>query len=570
MTKPDRPHAPHDPIQPSTDSLHPQQVPPLQSPRTPHSRNPWVVNTSSGPIKGHKENGVVAFRGIPYAEPPIGPLRFKRARPIAPWTEVYHADRSGPFCAQYRPAPKKTGGRRFGSEDCLWLNVVVPDANAKAGEVFNREAHRPIVVWIHGGSNVHGSAAQPMFSGEYFASSMDCVFVAVNYRVGILGQLAVGEGTYGPDNVETNPGHSDLIAAIQWIHSNAAAFGADPDRLTIMGESSGGSMVNALLATPSLRDIVRGAISQSPAGNMVHSRRHAKEWTDRAARWFYRLEREQRLPVKERTRVRVDPPELSSAALREATQAMLTADAAILGQLSDELVRYQAANPHSIPGPFAPLIDNDLLPRHPLAPGATLDIPLLTGTNLNEYDMMRLEPNPRRVQRQRANNFARVHGERGMEILEKHYASASSRLMTGRFFGDSIFTAPTWQLARNHAPGKAWLYRLDTTTPFLRRAGIGSMHALDLPILFRRYREDKGRVALLMGGREDLHATSVAMHDRWRAFIHDGDPGFAPYSTDFSTLIFDATLPRAEQLQTDPQSELRQAWERVDLSELLG
>ncbi|WP_295645011.1 carboxylesterase/lipase family protein [uncultured Corynebacterium sp.] len=534
------------------------------------SHNPWIVETTAGPVKGHKENGVAAFRGIPYAEPPIGDRRFKRAQPKTPWREVYHADESGPYCAQYRPAPKKTGGRRFGSEDCLWLNVVVPDTAAPTGEVFNAEANRPIVIWIHGGSNVHGSAAQPLFSGEYFASSMDCVYVAVNYRVGLLGQLAVREGSFGPADAETNLGHSDLIAAIRWVHANATAFGGDANRITIMGESSGGSMVNALLATPSLQGLLRGAISQSPAGNIVHSPQHAAEWTDIAARWFHRLTRELDLPVKERTNVRISPPELSDSELQQATHDMLHADALVLGQLSDELVRYQAANPHSISGPFAPLIDGDLLPKHPLAPGATLDIPLLTGTNMNEYDMMRLEPNPRRVQRKRATNFARVHGDRGMEILEKHYSSATSRLMTGRFFGDSIFTAPTWQMARNHTAGKAWLYRLDTTTPFLRRAGIGSMHALDLPILFRRYREDKGRIALLMGGRAHLHATSVAMHNRWRAFIHEGDPGFAPYSSGFSTLIFDANFPRAEQLQTDPQSDLRQAWEQVDLSELLG
>lgn len=534
------------------------------------SDNPWIVETTSGPIKGHKENGVVAFRGIPYAEAPIGALRFKRAQPKKPWSEVFHADSSGPFAPQYRPEPRKTGGTRFGNPDCLWLNVVVPEQGAERGPVFNPEANRPIVVWIHGGSNVHGSAAQPIFSGEYFAADMDCVYVAVNYRVGFLGQLAVREGSFGPEGAETNLGHSDLIAAIRWIHANAAVFGGDASRITIMGESSGGSMVNALLATPSLEGIIRGAISQSPAGNIVHSPQHAREWTDLAARWFRRMTQEQSLPVKERTKVRVSPPELSRAELQQATEEMLQADALALGQLSDELVRYQAANPHSISGPFAPVIDGDLLPQHPLAPGATLDIPLLTGTNMNEYDMMRLEPNPRRVQRKRAQNFARVHGRHGMEILEKHYSAATSRLMTGRFFGDSIFTAPTWQLARNHTPGKAWLYRLDTTTPFLRRSGMGTVHALDLPLLFRRYREDKGRIALLFGGRKSFKATTAAMHERWRAFIHEGDPGFAPYSADFSTLIFDAKFPRAEELQQDPQSELRRAWANVDLSELLG
>ncbi|HIW95197.1 MAG TPA: carboxylesterase family protein [Candidatus Corynebacterium gallistercoris] len=558
-------------------------------------RDRWIVHTTTGPVKGHAETGVAAFRGIPYAEKPVGDLRFRRAQPIAPWTEVLYADQSGDACAQYRAGSRRSEGTFTGSEDCLWLNVVVPQDEGEwgiGGVASHERKKKPILIYFHGGSNVHGSANVPMLSGEHFATSMDCIYVGVNYRVGIFGQMSLGFGTYTPDNMDTNPGHSDLITAIEWVHANASVFGGDATRITIMGESSGGSMVSALLATPRLEGLISSAIAQSPAATIVHRPETVAPWVDFAARWLRRMEAEVDVQPSKREPVRVAPPELSEAELKQATANLLRADTRMLAQLSDEMVRYQADNPSSSAGPFAPLVDGDLIPAHPLTPVAMLDVPLLVGSNRNEYDMMRLETKPSKMQLKRSQTFAGLFGADGAvaddetesgsddaagtaagaamplgrEILREHYKDGRSRAMVGRFFGDAIFTAPAWRMASNQPSKKAWVYRLDTTTPFLRLSGIGTMHALDLPILFQRYDQDKGPLALSLGGRDDFAVTTKVMHTRWRNFIHDQDPGFDPYHLGFATQIFDSKLPEGEETVYDPQAELRKAWERVDLA----
>ena len=530
--------------------------------------NPWIVRTTTGLVKGHAENGVTAFRGIPYAEKPIGDRRFRRAEPIAPWEGVFNAATSGDACSQYRPA-RKSAGNWEGTEDCLWLNVVVPRPAHSPGTdapAIDPEANRPVVVYFHGGSNIHGSANKPLLSGEYFTQAIDCVYVAVNYRVGIFGQLALGEGTHTPDDMDTNAGHSDLLTALRWIHDNARVFGGDPDRVTIMGESSGGSMVTSLLATPSAKGLFSAAIAQSPAPMIAHTRANAKYWTDFAARWLQRMRAEESLPLDQRAPVRQAPPELSDEELQAATADLLTAEHAILGRLSDEMVRFHADNPISKAGPFAPVIDGDLLPQHPLTPGAMMDVPLLIGSNRNEYDMMHLEPKSSSIQYERSRTFAHAisgSAAHATDILERHYGGPKSRKLKGRFFGDALFTGPSWYLAQHHPSHRAWVYRLDTTTPFLRYTGMGAVHALDLPILFQRYDQDKGRIAILLGGRDEMRATSVAMQSRWRQFVHSHDPGFDPYSLGFATQVFDAHFPTGEQTIYDPQPELREAWAQV-------
>ena len=379
------------------------------SSRRNHSfRGAWIVDTTTGPIKGHAETGVVAFRGIPYAQPPRGDMRFRRAQPVEPWTEPLIADHPGDYCAQYRN--KSVGW--VGSEDCLWLNVVVPLTATRSGgrcpgnggttarqrHMIDRDARRPIVVYFHGGSNVHGSANEPLLTGQYFAQAMDAVVVAVNYRVGILGQLSLNYSAHESaqalkanrlkdvvtepvTRADSNPGLSDLVTAVRWVHDNAEAFGGDPARITIMGESSGGAMVTALTAVPELRGIIAGAIAQSPPVAMVHSPAAAGRWADRA---------------------RAENPDLNGISAMQL--AHLTER---LNVINDDYLEFS--------GPFAPTVDGDLMTRHPLAirsssphdephkksrderqevpvddgtPG--MDIPLLIGTNADEYLVIHL------------------------------------------------------------------------------------------------------------------------------------------------------------------------------------
>ncbi|WP_337447426.1 carboxylesterase/lipase family protein [Corynebacterium pseudokroppenstedtii] len=533
--------------------------------RRAHSfRDAWIVETTTGPIKGHAETGVVAFRGIPYAQPPRGDLRFRRAQPVEPWTEPLIADHPGDYCAQYRN--KSVGW--VGSEDCLWLNVVVPieagDSAKPQRHMINRAARRPIVVYFHGGSNVHGSANEPLLSGQYFAQAMDAVVVAVNYRVGILGQLSLnysahnsgqtghdwdaGEGrgtgavgTTSPTQADSNPGLSDLVMAVRWVHDNAEAFGGDPARITIMGESSGGAMVTALTAVPELRGIIAGAIAQSPPVAMVHSPAAAGRWADRA---------------------RAETPDLNSISAMQL--AHLTER---LNAINDDYLEFS--------GPFAPTIDGDLMTRHPLdiqpprsqegpvddgTPG--MEIPLLIGTNADEYLVMRWERMSTRAQRARIRRFAQSIGGKAPDILTEYYRGGRPRAECGRFAGDALFLASSLQLASRWPRGRAWMYRLDMVTPSLRLSGLGATHALDLPLLFERYDSGKGPDALYLGGHDYMRATGAAMQHRWKNFIHRGNPGFPPFNERFTTQIFDGGEHTAE----DPSGELRRAWATTDLA----
>jgi para-nitrobenzyl esterase len=504
----------------------------------------WIVETTTGPVKGHAANGAVAFRGIPYAEQPVGDLRFRRAVAKEPWHGVLLADRPGDYCAQWRNP--KTGW--IGSENCLWLNVVVPrdaaGAGGAGGRVIDPDAGRPVVVYLHGGGNVHGSAGEPLLSGEYFAGATDCVYVAVNYRVGILGQLALGNADdLDPDRFDGNTGLSDIMTAIEWVHANARAFGGDPDRITVMGESSGGAMVTALSAAPRIHGLVAGFIGQSPAAAMVHTPELAGRLADRALK------------------ILRDDDDGGRPRPEETGTDLLTASPQGLAWLTERLNAASWGNA-GIAGGFAPVID-DLLPRHPLEPGAQFDVPLLLGTNLDEYVLMRWSyPRRSRFEHEAQDFAALIDPTHGPGVLADVYNNGHGRGDAGRFLGDALFTAPTQRMAAQHPSRRAWLYRLDMSTPSLNISGIGATHALDLPILFGRYDSGRGPGALLLGGRDRMRATTAVMQPRWRRFIHDGDPGWEAYADGYVTQIFDG----GEESVADPDPAVRQAWAPVSLT----
>lgn len=505
----------------------------------------WTVTTTTGRVRGHAANGTVAFRGVPYAEAPLGDLRFRRARAKTPWDGVLQANRPGDYCSQWRN-PRQGW---IGSEDCLWLNVVVPrDTDA----IIDADANRPVVVYLHGGSNIHGSAGEPLLSGEYFARGTDAIYVAVNYRVGVFGQLGLGlaeslhsAAGLGTDRFETNTGLSDIITAVEWVHDNARAFGGDPDRITVMGESSGGAMVTALSASPRMDGLVAGFIAQSPAAAMVHTPHQASDLADKAVELFRDGEGEGTTHLQRRYR----------------GADLLTTDHRDLAWLT-EMLNASAWGTAGIAGGFAPVLD-DLLPRHPLEPGAMLDRPLLIGTNLDEYVLMRWNMLSRRALQKQSRGFARtIDPQAAPQVLASHYADASRRGEAGRFVGDALFTAPAMRLADQHPSNRAWMYRLDMSTPSLDISGIGATHALDLPILFGRYDSGRGPGALALGGRHRMAATTDVMQARWRNFIHHGDPGWDSYSSGFTTQLFDA----GEKTVLDPEPELREAWSGVRLT----
>jgi para-nitrobenzyl esterase len=224
------------------------------------SQTPALVRVDGGQLQGVVADGVISFKGIPFAAPPVGDLRWRPPQPAAQWTGVRQASEFGADCMQGRfgPAPAAAPGApaaRVPSEDCLFLNVWRP-ADAAARRL-------PVMVWIFGGGFVGGSGASPMTSGVEFARD-GVVLVTFNYRVGRFGFFAFPAlSRERPNETKGNYAYMDQIAALHWVQRNIAAFGGNPDNVTIFGESAGGVSVHSLLASPQARGLFHKAIVES-------------------------------------------------------------------------------------------------------------------------------------------------------------------------------------------------------------------------------------------------------------------------------------------------------------------
>lgn len=230
-------------------------------PSTPLAGKAPEARTSAGKVAGTHEGGVDLFRGIPYAAPPLGERRWRSPQPAAPWQGVLDASAFQHDCMQtpfpFDEAPLRT----IPAEDCLYLNVWKP-ASARKG------AKLPVLVWIHGGAFITGGTSPAIYDGSAFAKS-GVVFVSFNYRLGRFGFFSHPALTAEAGKAVGNFAMEDQVAALKWVQANIAAFGGDPAKVTIIGESAGGTAVVNLLTMPSARGLFRGAISMSGGGRSL-------------------------------------------------------------------------------------------------------------------------------------------------------------------------------------------------------------------------------------------------------------------------------------------------------------
>ena len=220
------------------------------------SAAPDVIKIDSGQVSGTLVNGVRVFKGIPFAAPPVGDLRWRPPQPVASWTGVRAADAFGAECMQTPYPPASPYARQNGpiGEDCLYLNVWTTAAPAEK---------RPVMVWIHGGAWTRGAGSVATYEGVALAKK-GVVVVTTNYRLGVFGFLAHPELTAeSPQHAAGNYAILDHIAALKWVQKNIAAFGGDPNRVTIFGESAGSWSVNVLQATPLANGLFQRAIGES-------------------------------------------------------------------------------------------------------------------------------------------------------------------------------------------------------------------------------------------------------------------------------------------------------------------
>ena len=240
------------------------------------AQQPEPIKVAEGQLQGIYQDGMTVYKGVPFAAPPVGSLRWRAPQPAEKWTGVKLADK-------FAPAPMQAGNPPSGkSEDCLYLNIWSPAKSATE--------KLPVLVWIYGGGFSFGATSESVYNGAKLAQK-GVVLVSIAYRVGQLGFLAHPElSVESPNHVSGNYGLLDQIAALKWIQQNIAAFGGDPNKVTIFGESAGAISVSMLCASPLAKGLFRGAISESggsfgPTRPTTYPGENMKTLTEAEKRW---------------------------------------------------------------------------------------------------------------------------------------------------------------------------------------------------------------------------------------------------------------------------------------------
>lgn len=469
----------------------------------------YIVSTNSGKVKGYLRDGLIEYLGIPYAQPPVGSLRFKRARRNS-WEGIFDAKEYGPEAVQFDE------GQFKGSEDCLTVNIQRPEE----GE------NLPVFVYIHGGGYNTGSCNVPLYNGRTFAKE-GIVYVAFQYRLNVLGFYDFS--TYpGCEGIESNCGLSDQILAMNWIHENIAAFGGDPERVTICGESAGGASVVNMLACPGAKGTFQQAISQSGLPNCVMTHEMARENIDL---W------------------------MEGMGWTEADLPRLMTDDPFTFQKGNSYVavKHQYKNPGMfLPGP----IQDDLMPVRPvdaIRGGSAKGVKLIIGSNAHEgttfvhpentgfpnswamiAEMFEKNgcvdsfPDIIRYYHPNADAYLKKMDEQG----NKFSAAASNEPMQKvgvpfiNFATDYAFQMPAIKVADGQKlhSDDVWMYRYELVTQSGEATGLKASHAFDLPAMFGN--RDFHFSQFIFDGepKEVVDSIINEMHGDWVRFTKTGEP----------------------------------------------
>ncbi|MEV7526623.1 carboxylesterase family protein [Streptomyces sp. NPDC091371] len=486
------------------------------------------VRVAAGVLRGSREAGVAVFRGIPFAEPPVGALRFAAPRPVRGWDGVRAAVAYGP------PPPQ---GGHFGmdalaldapGDDWLTVNVWSPDPGPDAG--------LPVMVWIQGGAYTIGMSGLPEYDGGRLARD-GIVVVTFNYRVGL-------EGFGQIEGAPANRGLLDQVAALEWVRDNIRAFGGDPGRVTVFGQSAGAGSVAALLAMPKAAGLFGRAVAQSVQGTFFSPELAADIAAECAA--------ELGLRPTVADLCAVEPARLSAAGDAVGAKTAQRAD------------RWGRAAYRSVP--FSPVVEGDVLPVTPwqaLADGAGRGIELLVGHTRDEQRLLTaLDGLLGQVTPEQAATALRVLAPGGPDGARRYrdgFPAAGPDELYELVHSDWLFRMPSLHLAQAQtaAGGRAHVYELTWPAPGMGGV-LGACHGLDVPLVFGNL--DRGQPAALIGEAPspEAEALSASMRRAWTAFATHGDPGWPAYDTERRLVrLFDSRPTVA----TYPEETSRLIWQ---------
>lgn len=469
------------------------------------------------------------WRGVPYAQQPVGQRRFAAPAPLVPWTGVRDAVEHGPLPLQSRSLV--AGDRsdpKIRDEACLTLTVWSPNVSGSL----------PVMVWIPGGAFFNGAGQLQHYNGSRLAANGNVVVVNVTYRVGVFGGFEIGDLGEGFEN---NLCLRDQIAALAWVRDNIAAFGGDADRVTVFGESAGATSILALLASPAANGLFVRAIAQSPALPLIADRGMRAE---QAQRFLSRLA-------------------VSVAELKELPQRQLRR---VAGQLQLESIATTPTLAYGL------TYGVDLLPRHPIEAaraGAVARVPLIIGTNRNEASMFARDKPPM-LPTTPANidsYFTRLAPQAQARVLAA-YPGYPRRRALEAIGADAMFVAPAWAFADAycaHAP--TYVYRFDYTSWTLRVLGLGATHGSEIVHIQHNYGSHLGR-RLHPLGRWLPPAVGRRMQRTWLDFAAQGGSGDQSWADDWPRYDTPRRATRvirsgADTVADDPDAVRRSAWEGI-------
>lgn len=496
------------------------------------------ARTVHGDVSGLLKDGLVAFRGLPYAAPPVDELRFRAPAPVEPWTGVRAAVEFGPVPPQAKSSIPLTGNRAGNqSEDSLQLNVLTADLEPES---------RPVVVHFHSGSYIPGSISVPPYDGDALVRSGGVVYVSVNHRVGALGWLNLSEFSTPEHPFETNLALRDQVAALKWVQENIAQFGGDPGNVTVLGTSMGATAATTLLCVPAAAGLFHRAIAQSPAPLSAQPADVSAEW-GRAFIDFLTQE---------------EPEVDSTGAPDDVVRALLSASAAEIVAASEKLTAYV---PAERPGTFwASATIDDFLPEHPaaaFAAGRSHPVPLLIGTAKNEgAAFMNSRPAVLPDTTERVDLLFELTDPTAQYRVLPAYPGYPNKRARFQLAGDALFWIPSSQVAAWHGQtAPTFSYRYDFTTPALNLMNLGATHGGEVVPVFGLTETASGRSMTALGGWRDLQSLSNRMQMHWLSFIRTGAPrpDWPPYdAVDRVTKVFNDT----DRTISDPGANRRRAW----------